>query len=243
MGISAFRQLVLIGFFLAASPSVAQEKSALKPGFAFPPDRSVRILVFRPDVKVGSQSAGGVVTPNAEWTASARAHLSAALASVSPVGSANIVFLPELEGEGAALLADYRVLFRSVADTVLQHRLFKGNRLPTKKTGFEYSLGSGIAKLGQIGGGDFGLFVFTNDAFGSAGRKMLQAFAIGFAGVGVSSGQHAGYAGLVDLMTGDLVWMNADFKMGGDVREADGAIKRALQLLEGLPVAARQEAK
>jgi hypothetical protein len=51
----------------------------------------------------------------------------------------------------------------------------------------------------------------------------------------VSSGVHAGYAGLVDLRTGDLVWLNADLKMGGDVREADGASKRVVQLLEDFP--------
>ena len=207
----------------------------MKPGFTMPADKPVRILVFRPDVKVGSQSAGGVVTPNAEWTASARKYLSEAMVAAKPGGASEVVFMPELEGENAALLADYRSLFKGVANTVLQYRLFKGNRLPTKITGFEYTLGTGVAQLGALGGGDYGLFIVTDDAYGSAGRKMLQIFAAAAVGASVSSGVHTGYAGLVDLKTGDLVWINADFKMGGDVRDAEGATKRVAQLLEDFP--------
>ena len=225
---------------LAAAPGMAQEKAATKPGFVLPADKPVRILVFRPDVKVGSQSAGGVVTPNAEWTANARKLLADALVAAKPGGASQIVFMPELEGDDAALLADYRSLFKGVAATVLQHRLFKGDRLPTKITGFEYTLGPGVAKLGELGGGDYGLFVVTNDAYGDSGRKALQIFGLlmaagtGFGGM-VSSGVHAGYAGLVDLRTGDLVWLNADLKMGGDVRDPSGAAKRVSQLLEEFP--------
>lgn len=220
---------------LVAAPVGAQEKSAIRPGFSLPTDKPARILVFRPDVKVGTQSAGGVVTHNAEWTADARRLLSDALVSARPGGSGDIVFMQELDGADAALLSDYRALFRSVANTVLQHRLFKGNRLPSKVTGFEFTLGPDVSKLGALGGGDYALFITTNDAYGSAGRKMLQLFAAGVVGVGVSSGIHTGYAGLVDLKSGDLVWINADFKMGGDVRDAEGAAKRVSQLLEDFP--------
>jgi hypothetical protein len=225
---------------LVAAPAFAQEKAAVKPGFSMPTDRPVRILVFRPDVKVGSQSAGGVVTPNAEWTANARKHLADALVAAKPGGASEIVFMPELEGENATLLNEYRSLFKGVAATVLQHRLFKGDRLPTKITGFEYTLGPGAAKLGDLGGGDYGLFVVTNDAYGDSGRKALQVFSLLLAAgtgvsMGVTSGVHAGYAGLVDLKTGDLIWLNADLKMGGDVRDGEGATKRVSQLLEDFP--------
>ncbi|MEO7390466.1 MAG: hypothetical protein ABIV24_13440 [Sphingomonas sp.] len=200
-----------------------------------PANPKPKVLVFRPDVQVGSQSAGGVVSSRADWTGDARRLLGEALVAARPGGASDIVFMPELEGDDALLLAEYRGLFRAVAETVLQHRLFKGNRLPTKKTGFEYTLGTGVAKLGALGAGDYGLFIFTDDAFGSTGRKLLQIFAAGVAGVGVTSGRHVGYAALVDLRTGDLLWINADYQMGGDVRNAEGAAKRVSQLLEDLP--------
>jgi hypothetical protein len=233
-------RLAALGLTLAAAPALAQEKAATRPGFAFPADHPIRILVLRPEVKAGAQSAGGTISPNAGWTRNARTNISNALTAARPGGAADVVFMPDAEGDAAAVLADYRALFGAVADTVLQHRLVKGDRLPTKKTGFEYSLGPGVAKLAERTGGDYALFVSTNDAYGSTGRKLLQIAAImatAAVGVGptVTSGQHTGYAGLVDLKTGDLIWINADAKMGGDVRETDGATRRVTQLLEDFP--------
>lgn len=238
-----FHALALACAFVVTAPALAQEKAATKPGFALRSDKPIRIIVFRPTVKVGSQAAGGAITPNAEWTANARKLLSEAIVAAHPGGASDVVFMPEMDGDDALLLADYQALFGVVADTVLQHRLFKGDRLPTKKTGFEYTLGSGVSRLAEKNGGDYGLFITTNDAFGSTGRKMLQIFAMGVAGAtgfgaGITSGEHIGYAGLIDLKTGDLVWINADYKMGGDVREADGAAKRVRQLLEDFPAPA-----
>lgn len=227
--------LASAALMLGGTSASAQEKAAVKPGFVMPAQPRARILVFRPDVKVGSQSAGGVVSPNAEWARDARKYLGDALTAANPGGASEVVFMPELEGDDAITLAEYRALFTAVAQTVLEHRLFKGNRLPTKKTGFEYTLGPGVAKLGALGAGDYGLFVTTNDAYGTTGRKLLQLFAAGVAGVGITSGTHQGYAGLVDLKTGDLVWINADYQMGGDVRDAEGATKRVHQLMEDLP--------
>jgi hypothetical protein len=64
---------------------------------------------------------------------------------------------------------------------------------------------------------------------------MFQLFAAGLVGAAVQSGVHSGYAGLVDLETGDLLWLNADGAMGGDVRDAVGMQKRVAQLLEDFP--------
>jgi hypothetical protein len=44
-----------------------------------------------------------------------------------------------------------------------------------------------------------------------------------------------GLHGLVDLHTGDLIWLNADGAMGGDVRKSDGSGKRVRELLEDFP--------
>lgn len=114
------------------------------------------------------------------------------------------------------------------------HKLFPGNRLPTKRERFDWTLGPGVARLGELGQADYGLFFYTQDYYGTTGRKTAQVFAA-MLGAYVSSGVHIGYAGLVDLKTGELVWINADAAMGGDVRETDGALKRVAQLLEEFP--------
>jgi hypothetical protein len=223
---------------LTAVPADAQigsKKSAAKADFAFPAKGPVKILVFRPDVSVGSQSAGGMNTPKPEWTENARKYLTASLGKAAAVEGIELVMMPEVSGEQETLLADYSQLFRAVTDAVVQHKLFKGNRLPTKKTTFNWTLGPGASKLAEIGGGDYGLFLFTYDSYGSTGRKVAQIFGA-MMGVAITSGVHIGRAGLVDLRTGELVWANADMQMGGDVRDADGADKRVRQLLANFPL-------
>ena len=73
------------------------------------------------------------------------------------------------------------------------------------------------------------------DAYGSTGRKLLQIVAMLGPGIPLSAGEHAGYAGLVDLRTGDLLWLNADRAMGGDLRTPEGAATRVRQLLANFP--------
>lgn len=224
-----------------AFPAMAQEKSAVKQGFSFPGEASATILVFRPDISVGEQSTAGLNEPNSEWTETARQLLTEELVASDITKKHNFRFLPEYDGEQGKLVADYQGLFDALAASVMTHQLFRGNRLPTKKNSdsLEYTMGSGAQQLAELGGGEYGLFFFTHDSYGSGGRKALQAAGMLGCLIGacviVPSGVHIGYAGLVDLKTGDLVWINADGSMGGDVREAEGAAKRVRQLLEGFP--------
>ncbi len=232
----------LLGFLLALmvmTPAQAQiggfEKSALREDFAFPVDEPVRILVFRPDVQVGEQTTGGMNEPNAEWTEAARKEISASLERAQQARSNEMLLAPEFEGDDAKLMADYRALFQTVAGSALIHKLAPGNRLPTKKDKFDWSLGPGVQQLGAKTGADYGLFFSTADSYGSTGRKVAQVAAAVLFGAWVPSGIHQGYAGLVDLKTGDLVWLNVDMQMGGDVRTTEGADKRVAQLLEEFP--------
>jgi hypothetical protein len=235
---------VIAGLFAAASlsavPAKAQfidigtEKSAIKEGFALPKEGPVRVVVFRPDVQVGEQSTGGLNEPNADWTKEAREALNTALEKEMKARSGEMKLMPDLNGDDATVMSDYRNMFKAVANAAITHKLFPGNRLPTKKEAFDWTMGSGAAKLGELGGGDYGLFFYTYDSYGSAGRKAAQAVGM-ILGFGMTSGVHIGYAGLVDLKSGDLVWINADVKMGGDVRDAEGAAKRIAQLLEDFP--------
>lgn len=235
MRLSALGAALLFSFAVLAAPAVAQEKSGAKPGFTLKPG-TVRIILMRPNVRVGSQSAGGVTTPNADWTTQARANLAAALAEHEGALGNTVVEYSEAGPTEGAVVTQYSHLFDTVADSVIEYQFFKGNRLPTKKRKgqFEWGVGSGLAKLKALEGADYALFVDTNDQYGSTGRKALQIVGM-FAGVPVISGIHVGHAGLVDLKTGELVWLHADREMGGDVRTIEGARKRVAQLLEKFP--------
>jgi hypothetical protein len=228
--------LLLLGSVTAVAPASAQEKTGIKPGFTLAPG-SAKILLLRPKIRVGSQSTGGMMEPNAEWTDQAKANIGAALAAVQSQLGNQIVTAEEPVGDDAQKLADYNALFSAVADAVITYQFFPGNRLPTKKRDgvFEWSLGPEVKSLPGAADADYALFIFTEDQFGSTGRKVAQVFAAALIGVSISSGVHKGYAGLIDLKTGNLVWLNADQEMGGDVRRSDGAQRRVAQLLEGFP--------
>lgn len=230
-----FRAAAFAVALAIALPANAQEKTGIKPGFTLQ-QGSARIVLMRPSIKVGSQSTGGMFEPNADWTQQARENIGRALtAAQASLGNQVILYEEGLSGDGP-VASQYGKLFGSLADSVIEYQFFRGNRLPTKvrKNAFEWSIGPEIAKLQSLQGADYALFINTEDHYGSTGRKVLQVFAA-MGGVSVKSGLHIGHAGLIDLRTGELVWLNADRQMGGDVRTPEGAVKRVSQLLEGFP--------
>jgi hypothetical protein len=225
-----------LAVLLFTAPAAAQEKGAVRDGFSAENLKGQKILLFRPSVWVGEQSTAGVPEPNADWTAQARDLLNHELGRRQGEFSNTIIGEPELVGQDAALMSEYHALFNSVANSVMTYQFFAGNRLPTRKHhSFDWTLGNDARKIEGLTGARYALFVTTKDQYGSFGRKMFQVLAAGLAGVAVKSGVHIGYAGLVDLETGNLLWLNADGEMGGDVRTQEGMQKRVSELLEDFP--------
>jgi hypothetical protein len=216
-------------------PASPVQNHATRDGFSFPAAQPVRILIFRPEVRVHAQSTGGLNERNVEWTVAARAALTASLTKAQILLGNDIRIMPDPTENESAAMNDYRALFRAITDAVIVHRLFPGSRLPAKKDRLDWSMGPGIAALEGMGDSDFGLFFYTFDSYETERRKAAQAVGQLF-GVGLSPGVHIGYAGLVDLRSGDLVWINADLKMSGDVRKSAGADRRVQQLLQAFPV-------
>lgn len=237
-----FLRVLAVPAFLVtvAAPSLVQaqsRQSLTKEAFAFPAEGQIRVVLFRPDVSVGEQSTGGLDQPNAGWTEQAREQLTAALGKAQAERNIELKLMPELTGENAKLMSDYRKLFKIVADSVIKHRLFALDPLPTKEEKFDWTLGEGASQLGTLGGGDYGLFFYTLDSYESGSRKMARLLASQM-GAERPNETNMGYAGLVDLKTGDLVWINVDVKMAGDVRTLEGASLRITELLDGFPVRA-----
>lgn len=257
MGWKAFRSraAVMVGASTLAFAAPLAADDITREGFSFSDDGTMKIVVFRPDVSVGSQKAGGIVEPNAEWTETARANIQKKLVERAALLNANLEFIDELEGEDAELLTEYRGLFETVSGSIFTH-ISAGDTLASKEKTVEYksgsatrtkkvqmldwTLGPGTAQLKDVTGADYAMFVFTNDAYGDGGRKAAQA--VGMLGclIGVClvvrSGIHVGYAGLVELETGNIVWFNTDLSIGGDPRDEEGAEKRVRQLMEGFPL-------
>lgn len=214
--------------------SAADAKVRVAKEFSFPKDQPVKIAVFRPDVLVGKMTTGGVEEPNAEWTAAARAKLAAELTKQQQALGHDVVFLDGAAEDANPVVTDYKSLFRAVTDAIATHGII-GGQLPSKKGSFDWTLGPGAAQIKDITGANYALFLFTHDSYGSAGRKAAQLLGAALLGVYIAPGIHVSYAALVDLTTGDIVWINVDPASGGDPREDVGATKRIRQILTKFP--------
>lgn len=223
---------------LIAGSAVAGTKDFTASGYALPTDKPVTIVLMRPDVEVGALAAGGVPQPNADWTTAARTNLATALAKAGQRKTIAVRVLPDQAGEGAQLVADYEALHRAVANSIIQHKYY-GAKLPTKKNRFDWTMGPGTQRIGDLSGGNYALFVFTRDNFASASRKAMQVAGalgciIGFCAI-VSGGTHVAYASLVELSSGNVVWFNVLRGSKGDIREADGAQSMVDAIVQSMP--------
>ena len=230
-----------------AVPSVVHAKTKADASFAFPKDKPIKIILFRPDMEVASLGASGVPTPNPDWTADSRKYIADALKQTAAKRKIELAAMPELTGDDAAYAAEYQSLYRAVANSVVVHNYLI--KLPTKKLpsgskvkyAFDWTLGPGTKKLGEMGGGNYGLFIYGYDAYATSGRKAMQIFmllassALG-GGFFPQGGQHFTYSALVDMDSGNIVWFNFYGSKKGDIRERAGAQERADILLSTLPL-------
>lgn len=213
---------------------VVTEKYAVREGFAFPAKAPVRVLIFRPEIKIGEKTTAGLFQTNAEWNMAARKELTRALLAAHNARGLEAVLHRGDSEQDSAVLADYRALFRTVVRSAIRHKLFGSEPLPSKIDRFDWSLGDGVSRIAPESKADYGLFLFSHDGFESPGRKAAQIVA-SLRGARDAGGAHLGYAALVDLKNGDLLWLNVDLKTVGDVRTVEGANQRIEQLLVGFP--------
>ena len=106
--------------------------------------------------------------------------------------------------------------------------------LPTKAQKFDWTLGESVQKLRGNTDADYAMFVFIRDSYASTGRGAVIAIGI-LLGVGIPGGQQVGYASLVDLKSGDIVWFNRLARGGGDLRTPENAMESVKLLLANLP--------
>jgi hypothetical protein len=229
----------LVAVAISSNPALAGSKDLAPSGFQMSADKPVTIIVMRPDVRVGQLEVGGVVTPKAEWTDDARKYLQMAMSNSQRLKSASIIPFDANAPETGKTASDYEYLHRAVAASILEHKYF-GAKLPTKKDSFDWSLGSGMASLGQATNSNYALFLYTEDSFSSDARKATQVVGalgclVGFCVIR-GGGIHRYYASLVELETGNIVWFNVLRGSEGDIREDKGAQSAVDALLASMPV-------
>lgn len=223
---------VAVVAFITLAPGLARAQSMnLAPGFyELPKEATVALMPV--DIELFSISGGGVPEPKADWTQAAAGHFrQALLAHNQKLGLKTV----EVSEEAADELAEVNTLHAAVAQAIAVHH-FGPLKLPTKEGKLDWSLSDAVAPVKRATGARYALFSWVRDSYASAERK---AAIIGLAllGVGVAGGQQVGYASLVDLETGRVVWFNRLARGSGDLREAEPAAETVGALLSGFPLA------
>jgi hypothetical protein len=210
-----------------------------------PPQGDYSLIVMRPDVQVGSVTAGGLVEPRAEWTEQARRNVLQALREQQGGRGGRTVIAETREsvsGVDPKLVADLERLHNAVGNSIALHKYF-GADLPTKRRqGIDWTLGQDAVTLGRATGMDYALFLYAQDSIASSERMALQVLGIAGCFIGFCAPQGGGgqvaYASLVDLRTGGVVWFNVlqtnSHLPGvtfGDIRTPEGSAQMVERLL------------
>lgn len=220
----------LASLLLLAGVASAQSRN-LAPGFTTL-DKGVRVVIMPPDIELFSISGGGVLEPKADWTEAALKHFKAAIvARKSSLGVAT----SELNETDADALHEINHLHAAVARAIALHHFGPTMfRLPTKAEKLDWSLGEPVREIKEKSGADYALFTWVRDSYASS-ERVATMVALAIFGIGVPGGAQTGYASLVELDTGRVVWFNRLTRASGDMREADKAAETLRALLDQFP--------
>lgn len=191
-----------------------------------------RLLVMPPDVRYYLLTTGGVPQPHSAWTDAARSNFETALVAFARRRNTELVRVPLDTPLGETEVA-YQKLYSAVGMTIMAN-YYGGLKLPTKLNSFEWSLGPGVQALANKYDADYALFSYYRDHQASTGRLAFAVMA-GLAGVDVTLGSEGGFAALVDLHSGDIVWFNRVLAGSGELRDASGAHSAVRTLFKDLP--------
>jgi hypothetical protein len=194
-----------------------------------------KILLMPLDVELAEISAAGVPTPKADWTQTARRNLKAALhGSEKARGIALVDYDPERAREAREEVEQIRKLHGLVGQAILDHQYGLTSRLPAKNGAFDWSLGPSVRLLKDVYGADYALFTHLHDTYAGWSRYLLMAAAAAFT-IPVIGGTQEGFASLVDLETGQIVWFNRLLRPWGEVRKPGSAQEAIEGLLTDVP--------
>ncbi len=192
-----------------------------------------RILLMPVDIQLSELTAGGLQEPKADWTDAAKQHVVEVLREEQTKrGNSMIEFQESAASVDDDVFQEISKLHGVVGGAILLQSLPNG-ALPTK-TKFDWSLGPDVQKLKGTYDADYALFIFIRDSYSSGGRTAVIVLGA-LLGAAVPGGVQIGYASLVDLKTGDIVWFNRLARTTGDLRTKEPAQETVRTLLTGLP--------
>ena len=186
------------------------------------------VALMPPDMKVYRLTAGGVTELMDEWSEQGRRNAGSALQNLL-AEQGGYSFREFSPGDDPKLQDEYedaRTLFQAVVNS-----LFFRLAIPGKRGQSGFSLGP-LPALASATGADALLFVHGVDYISTGGRVALMTIGAMF-GVAIPGGHTRLVAGLVDVRTGDVIWLNSTGSGTGDLRNPSSTTSLVSTLLSG----------
>lgn len=205
-----------------------------------PKPMPTRVVLLPIDITVSEVSMGGVVEEVEAWSKQAADNMEQALKKYAASSRKfEIVPIAKLTEKERDIVDEHRALYDRVALNAFIYTSAQYGAMgwDYKVKHFDYTLGDGLAFLRKRTGADAAFVVVGADEISSSGRKAAIAISrVISLGGGMRSGSTYLTAGLVDLKTGDVLWLNSGANEGGrDLREAEDAAAMIENLLEAFP--------
>ncbi|UCH49519.1 MAG: hypothetical protein JSU95_07010 [Betaproteobacteria bacterium] len=215
---------------LSACASVNVQRA--EPEIERDPGEKPTIVVMPLDVELGELTAGGVVEPHSAWTEAALKNMRAALDDQAEVYNVTLVdYQPQLgTAEERATSIELIKLHRAVGGSVLLHHYLPDYALPSKERQLDWSLGPAVEAISRTHDADYALFIFVRDNYTTAGRMAVMLVG-GLLGAYIPGGSQVGFASVVDLSSGDIVWFNRLVRTTGDLRSPENAAETVRTLV------------
>jgi hypothetical protein len=221
----------LLLLMMALPHSTFAQSRNRAPGFEALPKGST-LVIMPADIELFELTAGGMLEPKADWTEAASKHLQAALEKKREEIGVKTLVLSERDADE---MSEINALHGAVARAISFHHFGLGSlKLPTKGDKLDWSMGDPIRVVKQKTGADYAFFTWIRDSYAS-GERVAMMIALALLGIGVGGGAQVGYASLVDLNTGQILWFNQLVRAHGDLREADKAAETLNALLTEFP--------
>ena len=195
-----------------------------------------KVVVLPIDIKVVEMTAGDVEETVPDWSKEAsRSVFKAVSAAIARQPGMKEVTAPQFSGASAANFDEHLALYKLVVNTAV--------RIPWehKARRFDYGIGSGLRAVAEQTGADAAIMVYGRDYASTAGRK-ARAVAGNvpivniFTGPAPKLGSSFIRVGVVDLRTGDLLWVNSEYRDGStNLRDPSDAAKMVDAVFDWYP--------
>ncbi len=222
--------LIFIAYLSIPQKALGAEFNHLADGELTGADGSTKIALFALDFQMERVLTGSTEV-RADWTENSEKNFINTLSRIAQESGIDIISLNIPDELGYERHRQVEKLNQVVGISIIQNDTLK---LPTKTENPTWTIGPGSQLIKELSGADYALFVHMRRGYTSTGRVAVSLIAAAL-GTSIVTHYQFGFASLVDLRTGKVVWFNQLKKPQGDLRSIDKSPQAVSALLANFP--------